>query len=151
MSKEETVDRPLDWDSEIDQDGGTFTTLPDGTQVVFTVAKLEKTRTKDGAKPMAVMEMDCESVDGRGRTKFTERLVLSTACAWKLGQFFVCIGQREHGSSIKPDWNAVEGAQGRATLAVRAWTTKEGEPRTSNEIKQFLDPEPEATGEPSFG
>lgn len=151
MSKAEQADRPLDWDSEIDQDGGTFTTLPENTVVVFTVAKLEKTRTKDGTKPMAVMELNCEAVDGSGRTKFTERLVLSTACAWKLGQFFVCIGQRKHGESIKPDWSAVEGAQGRAVLGVREWTGRDGDKMTSNEVKQYLEPEPEEAGEPSFG
>ena len=151
MSKEEKTDRPLDWDSEIDQDGG-YTTLPDGTEVVFTVAKLEKSRTKDGAKPMAKLERACEATNGAGRAKVIENLVLSTACAWKLGLFFVCVGQRKHGESIKPDWGAVEGAQGRAVLGVREWTGRDGDKMTSNEVKQYLEPvDEEDGGAPSFG
>ncbi len=146
-------DTPLGWDSEIDQDGGGgFVTLPDNTVVEFEVVKLEKTRTKDGAKPMARLELDCQAIDGSGRTKVRENLVLSTACAWKLGQFFVCIGQRQHGESIKPNWAAVEGAFGRATLGVSEWTGRDGDQMSRNEIKQFLDPiVPEPAIEPSFG
>ena len=151
MSTEQ--DKALDWDSEVDQDGGGFTTLPDGTEVTFVVSKLEKTHTADGTKKMAKLELACEAINGTGRTMVRENLVLSTKAAWKLGEFFVAIGQRRHGEAIKPDWSAVEGATGRGIVGIETWTGREGDQRTSNKIKRFLDP-PADEGtqvEPSFG
>jgi hypothetical protein len=81
-----------------------------------------------------------------------ENLVLSTAAAWKLGEFFRCIGQRRHGESVKPDWNAVPESTGRALLGVEEWTGRDGDKRTNNKVKRFLDPVDETgEGEPSFG
>jgi hypothetical protein len=142
----------MDWDSEVDTDSLPFVTLPDNTDVTFEVTKLEKCRTSDGKYPMAKLQLLCQALDGSGQTTVYENLVLNTKCAWKLGEFFRAIGQRQHGEKIVPNWGAVEGAKGQAILGVEKWTKRTGEVSEGNKVKRFLDPadEPAAT-EPTFG
>lgn len=142
--------QPLDWDTPVDQDSLPFMTFPDGTRCTFEVVELEKTRTSDGRFPMAKITLMCTANDEHGeegQTKVYENLVLNTKCAWKLGEFFRAIGQRQHGERVVPNWDAVDGATGRATLAVEEWTDRHGDTRTSNRVKRFLDPEDVGTAE----
>jgi hypothetical protein len=140
MEKKIEADAPLGWDDAIDADSNHFETLPDNTACSFVVQKLEKTRTADGKKPMAKVELLCEGLAGEGTTYVRENLVLSTRAAWKIGEFFRAIGQRKHGESIVPNWDAVVGATGQLVVAVENWTGKEGDARTNNKVKRFLDP-----------
>ena len=148
MSEQHDV-AALDWDTPVDQDSLPFVTFPDNTEVRFGVTSLEKTRTKDGAFPMARLILFCQAESGQ--TTVRENLVLNTKCAWKLGEFFRAIGQRQHGQRIVPDWSKVEGASGRALLGVEEWTGRDGDRRESNVIKRFLDPAGEQEDDLNFG
>lgn len=132
---------PLEWDSEVDTDTTPFGLFPAGTEVDYEVTALEKTRSSNGKFPQAQITLRCTALDGKGQTQVNDRLTLNTASAWKLGEFFRSIGQRKHGESIKPDWNAVVGATGRATLGTHSWADKQtGEQRTANDVKRYLYP-----------
>lgn len=133
-------DKALGWDSPVDEDGNSFTTLPDNTECVFKVERLEKVRTADGKKPMAKLELICTGTKDEGTTYVRENLVLSTKAAWKLGEFFRAIGQRKHGQSVVPKWDRVVGASGRCVVTVEEWTGRDGDKRKSNKVKRYLDP-----------
>lgn len=133
-------DKALGWDSPVEEDGNSFTTLPDNTECVFKVERLEKVRTADGKKPMAKLELICTGTKDEGTTYVRENLVLSTKAAWKLGEFFRAIGQRKHGQSVVPKWDRVVGASGRCVVTVEEWTGRDGDKRKSNKVKRYLDP-----------
>lgn len=133
-------DKALGWDSPVEEDGNSFTTLPDNTECVFRVEKLEKTHTADGWKPMAKLELICTGTKGEGTTYVRDNLVLSTKAAWKLGEFFRSIGQRQHGQRIIPNWDRVVGASGRCVVSTDEWVGRDGDKRVNNKVKRYLDP-----------
>lgn len=133
-------DKALGWDSPVEEDGNSFTTLPDNTECVFKVEKLEKTHTADGRKPMAKLELICTGTKGEGESYVRENLVLSSKAAWKLGEFFRAIGQRKHGQSVVPQWDRVVGSSGRCVVTVDEWTGRDGDKRVNNKVKRYLDP-----------
>jgi hypothetical protein len=141
----------LDWDSPIQNDGADFAAFPDKTEVHFIVAKLERTVTGDKSKigpgcPMAVLDLQVTAeVDGRVLTQtITDRIPLHTSTEWKLCSFFSSIGQRTHGQQIIPNWDAVEGASGRARLTLRTFKKRSDQPGeetgVANDIDAYLEP-----------
>lgn len=134
----------FDWDSTISNDGNEmeFVLLPDG-EYEFTVSKLDKmfytgnsTKVPENC-PMA--ELTLSFVANGGVSVVKERILLYDAMEWKLSSFFRCIGQKEHGKSLKMDWGKVVGSKGRAKLTSREWTGNDGVTRKSNCIKSFVD------------
>lgn len=130
--------RALEWDDAIENDGEDFSLLPEGSEVSFTVTKLEKGQSAKLRCPMAIITLKC--VCDAGRTNVTENLILHSSCEWKLCQFFTAIGQRKHGEKLVPRWNEVIGATGNARLTIEKWTNRNGVEKESNKVKNFLNP-----------
>ena len=133
----------LGWDSEITQDTQEFVLLPEGNYP-FMVQGLEKgiydgTSEKIGhGCPMAVLKIVIYGGD-KGNTSVTDRLYLCSNMEWKLGSFFRCIGQKQHGKSYKMDWNNVIGREGLCHVKVETWTGNDGQPKQSNKIDRYLE------------
>ena len=133
----------LSWDSEITQDTQEFVLLPAG-DYPFMVQGLEKSiYDGDSEKigkgcPMAVLKI---VIDGGelGHTSVTDRLYLTSTMEWKLGSFFRSIGQKTHGKAYKMDWNNVIGKQGLCKVKVETWEGKDGTPKQSNKIANYLE------------
>lgn len=130
--------RALEWDDAIENDGEDFSLLPEGSEVVFVVTKLEKGQSQKLNCPMAIVTLKCAG--DAGRTIVTENLILHSSCEWKLCQFFTAIGQRKHGEKLVPRWNEVPGATGNARLTIEKWTNRHGVVKESNKVKNFLNP-----------
>lgn len=133
----------LDWESEIENDGPEYITLPEG-DYDFTVVSFERQRYSPGPKAklppcnMAVLKLQVEAPEGTAT--FQHRLYLHSSVEGLLCAFFTCIGQRRHGERITMNWGAVTGARGRAHIGIRKYTNDKGEARTINEIAKFLEP-----------
>mgnify|MGYP007112515470 CR=1 FL=1 len=138
----------MDWNDYIENEGE-LTTLPKG-DYEFTVTSFEKGQHAGSAKippcNMAILELTFRAPDG-ARSKCKDFLLLHDSVEWKLCAFFRSIGQKQHGTGIKMDWNRVPGAKGRAHLTVNEWEGNDGEPKKNNRVSRFLDPEVELGGE----
>ena len=77
--------------------------------------------------------------DGKSTT-VTHNLFLHRKCEGLLCAFFTSIGQRKHGETLRPNWQAVVGATGRCKVGIHEWTGNDGQKRQSNEITRFLEP-----------
>ena len=140
-----TDERAMDWNDEIENDGGggDFITLPAGTEAGFTVVGFERERhtPKEGGKLPACNKAVVElHVDGfaDGQT-IKENLFLHSKTEGILCAFFTSIGQRNHGEKVAMDWDRIMGSTGRAKFAIREYE-KDGEKRTINQVKQWLEP-----------
>ena len=118
----------LDWDDEISNDSPEYITLPEG-EYDFTVTGFERGRYQPG--PTAKFSLLCVPV--------RDRLFLHSSTEGFLCEFFTAIGLRRHGERVRMNWKSVLGAKGRAKVGVRSYQN-DGETRTINEIKKYLEP-----------
>jgi hypothetical protein len=136
----------LNWDSEIDSDGGEYTVAPAG-DYDFEVVDLEQTRytpPADGsgkipACPQAIVKIRVRTVDGE-EVDIRHNLFLCSKTVGMIGEFFIGIGQKKRKQKFVPDWSRVVGTRGRCKVGVRKWTGKDGEQKQGNEVKKFYDP-----------
>ena len=133
----------MNWDSYIENEGELrFVTLPEG-DYDFEVTKFEKSNYEGSPKvkpcPMALLELTFTAPEV-GKSVVKERLFLDESVEWKLCEFFRSIGQKQHGKGITMDWDKVLGAKGHAHLIVNSWEGQDGEEKTNNRVKRFLDP-----------
>ena len=140
----------IDFDGEVQNDGESFTTLPEGDEVEFTVQEIEKGRNKAGDKPQVTLKLAVQSVNGHGRTNVKDYITMTRRSEWKLCEFFTALGLRTHGEKLALRWDIV-GMSGRATVTVDSFTGKMGDTLTSNKIKHYLEPVVESDSELSFG
>lgn len=147
----ETTERVLDWDDEIENDGaggGDFITLPAG-EYDFEVIGFERERYTPGpnaklpACNKAVIEIRINGGD-LGEATIKENLFLHSKTEGILCAFFVSIGQRQHGEKVAMNWGRVVGSSGHAKFGIREYE-KDGEKRTINQVKQWLEPVAPAT------
>ena len=135
--------RALDWDDEISNDAPEYVTLPEG-EYDFTVTGFERGRYQPGPNAklppcnMAQLTLEVQTPDGMS-VPVRDRLFLHSSTEGFLCEFCTCIGQRRHGERVRMNWGAVPGAKGRARVGVRSYQ-KDGETRTINEIKKYLEP-----------
>lgn len=141
----------MTWDDELDANEAIeqkmekhFVLLPKG-DYDFTVKKLEKDYynarpdSKIPSCPVAHIHLLIKTDEGDA-AYFRENLYLHGGNKWQLFQFFICLGLRKHGDGMKKmPWDDVEGCTGRATIGQRDYT-KDGEKRTFNTVKKWLDP-----------
>lgn len=133
----------LDWDDEISNDSPEYITLPEG-EYAFTVTGFERGRYQPGPNAklppcnMAQLTLEIQTPDGLS-VPVRDRLFLHSSTEGFLCEFFTAIGQRRHGERVRMNWGAVLGARGRARVGVRSYQ-KDGETRTVNEIKKYLEP-----------
>ena len=129
-----------DWDSEIQNDGEEFVTLPAG-DYNFEIKEFVRGRhePKQGGKlpacPKATLKVFVDGGD-KGKTYVTHRLFLHSSTEGFLCAFFTAIGQRSKGQKVQMNWNQVPGATGSCKLGVK--TSDDG--NKYNEIKRFLPP-----------
>ncbi len=137
----DVLNEALDWDSEISQDSE-FVLLPEG-EYTFTVTKMERGYFNGSAKMSkcnkAELTIKVSAPDGKSTT-VTHNLFLHRKCEGLLCAFFTSIGQRKHGETLRPNWQAVVGATGRCKVGIHEWTGNDGQKRQSNEITRFLEP-----------
>ena len=80
-----------------------------------------------------------------GTTTLKHNLYLHSNVEGLLCAFFTAIGQRKKGERLTMNWSRVVGSKGRCRVGTRKWKGDDGEERSSNEIKRFLEPEEKAT------
>lgn len=144
MENQQMENAAFEWDEAISEDGGAdFVLLPAG-EFPFTVTAFDKERYPGGDKmPACWKAVMSISVDGAelGIAFVKENLFLTRKTEWKIGQFFVSIGQKQKGQEgFVPNWNAVVGSKGRLKITQRTYKNKDGEDNVTNDIKAFLEP-----------
>ena len=141
-----SIDREYDWGDVIENDGPSYTLLPEG-EYPFEVVSFERKRFAGSAKlpPCNQAELTL-SIDGGalGRTTVYHSLFLHTKTEGLLCAFFTAIGQRKRGEKLAMDWRKVIGAKGRCQLIIDKWTGRDGQERESNRVKAFVEPAPGA-------
>ena len=128
------ADLNLDWDSGLDfVEEKQYSILPVG-EYEFTVLILEYTYSKAGS-PMGVITLDIITDQGQHST-VKDYLVISESMAWKLSQFFQCVGLQKKGEALKKmPWNKVVGAEGRVSIKHETFNDKE-----SAKVNKYLSP-----------
>lgn len=131
----------LGWDDEISKEGPDFILLPEG-DYDFEVTSFERGRF-DGSDKMsacnkAMLNIKIETAEGIAVIQ--HNLFLHQKTEGFLSEFFTSIGQKKKGQPLKMNWNSVVGAKGRCKVGIRNWTSKDGNPMQSNEIKKFYEP-----------
>ena len=136
MNENYAVDRELNWDDAIENDGPEFILLPEG-DYDFVVDHFDRERHNGSEKLppcwKAVVYLKIETPQGVANVR--HNLFLHTKTEGMLCAFFTAIGQRQHGQRITMNWNAVSGARGRAKIGIREYQGKK-----YNEVKRFLEP-----------
>lgn len=149
----EAMERELGWDDEIKNES-TFELLPEG-EYTYMVESFERGRYEPTPKaklPACNMVTLSLKITGNDQSATLQhRLFLHTRCEGMLCDFFTSIGMRKHGEPLKMNWPAVAGRRGRCKIGVRAWKGDDGVERQSNEVKRFLDFEPEKMAAPATG
>lgn len=142
----ENEERVLGWDDEISNDDqGGFEVVPPGTYP-FEIVNLRRGQHQPSSSgklpacPKAELTVRLYPQNG-DYADVKHNLFLHSRCEGMLCAFFLSIGHRKHGEPLRPDWARVIGSRGWCKVAIRDWTSKDGEKRQSNDIKAFLDPE----------
>lgn len=137
----------MEWDAYIEKESE-FVLLPEG-DYDFTVTSFEKGWFDGSAKieacNKAILELTINA-PGIGSTVVKENILLSDKVEWKLCEFFRCIGQKQHGTGVKMNWNKVQGAKGRAHIVINEYTGNDGNNYKNNKVARYLDPETELGG-----
>lgn len=137
----------MEWDAYIEKESE-FVLLPEG-DYDFTVTSFEKGWFDGSAKieacNKAILELTINA-PGLGTSIVKENLLLSDKVEWKLCEFFRCIGQKQHGTGVKMNWNKVQGAKGRAHIVTNEYTGNDGNNYKNNKVARYLDPETELGG-----
>lgn len=137
----------MEWDAYIEKESE-FVLLPEG-DYDFTVTSFEKGWFDGSAKieacNKAILELTINA-PGLGSTIVKENILLSDKVEWKLCEFFRCIGQKQHGTGVKMNWNKVQGAKGRAHIVINEYTGNDGNNYKNNKVARYLDPETELGG-----
>ena len=142
-------DIPMGWDDEIENDGEGFRILPEG-EYSFTVEGFTRGRHEGSAKmqPCPKAELTICIHDKDGDVTVNHNLFLNRKCEWALCAFFTAIGARKHGETLRMNWNAVKGKNGRCKVGIRKWTGNDGKEHEANEIVKFLEPDENAVTVP---
>ena len=143
----------LEWDDEITKDSSEFSLLQPG-KYPFTVKSWSRGQYNGGAKlpackmcELEIVVMDPATGD---ETLIKHRLYLHTKTEGLLSQFFVSIGLKKHGETLKMQWNKVNGATGICKVYIDEYTGNDGEQHKANKIKSFCEPEKTNTTAPTI-
>lgn len=133
----------LDWDDEITKDSSEFSLLKPG-KYPFTVKSWSRGQHNGSAKlppcKMCELEIIVNDPSTGDEALIKHRLYLHSKTEGLLSQFFVSIGLKKHGETLKMQWNKVPGATGYCNVYVDTWKGDDGNERKSNKIKSFCDP-----------
>lgn len=133
---EDVRGKELSWDDEVEK-GEEYTLLPEG-DYDFTIESFERGRFEGSEKVppcnKAILRIRVDAP--QGSTTITESLLLWDKMQWKLAEFWLSIGVQEVDGRIKPNWQAVPQATGRATLEIRA--DRNDPEKKYNHVKKWL-------------
>ena len=131
----------LAWNYRLTDDGLEFYILPKG-YYNFVIDNFERGRfagsEKIGPCNKAILTLAVTTDDGK-TVKVKTELLLHSSLESKLSSFFRSIGLKKRGEAMIMDWNAVQGAKGRAYFNPRTYKTASGEERTVNNVAYFVD------------
>lgn len=134
----------LDWDDVITKDSSEFSLLQPG-KYPFTVKSWTRGQHNGSQKlpPCKMCELEIIVMDPATgeETLIKHRLYLHSKTEGLLSQFFVSIGLKKHGETLKMQWNKVTGASGTCKVFIDEYVGNDGEKHKSNKIKSFCDPE----------
>lgn len=138
------MERALDWNDEIEEEGGDFILLPEG-DYEFMVESVERGRHPGSAKlpPCNKAILGIRIDAPQGSVTLNHNLFLHTKTEKILSAFFISIGQKKKGEKAPMNWNIV-GSSGRCKVGIHKYTREGGEERTYNDIKQFYEKEEKA-------
>lgn len=136
----------IGWDDEITGDGQEFILLPEG-DYDFEVVGFERGRFPGGKKlapcNQAVLKLKVATPDGDAM--ISDNLLMCRPMQWKISAFLIAIGQKKKGEDVRPDWNAMVGATGRAKIGIRHWENAEkGTSGDSNQVEKYYPKEEKA-------
>ena len=131
-------EKELQWDDTITKDASDFILLPEG-DYNFTIESFERGRHGGSEKlppcNKAILTLRIEAQEGTAR--ITHNLFLHSKTEGMLSAFFTSIGQKKKGEPLKMNWGQVPGSSGRCKVGIHEYKNKDGEDRTSNDIKKF--------------
>lgn len=111
--------KEMGWDDPVEK-GEAYVLLEPG-DYDFVIESFERGRFEGSDKvppcPRALLKVKVEAPEGI--CIMNESLLLYDRMQWKLAEFFLSIGIEEKDGKVKPDWNLVPRATGRATIEVR--------------------------------
>lgn len=139
----EDLGKELNWDSTITSDGNDMEPLPEGIYD-FTVRTVERARFEGSERmcPCWIARLDLVTIDKDGIERHIfDSLYLNTKAEWRLGQFFLAVGQKKKGEKTAMNWTSVPGAKVRAEITVNEYTDKNGVKRKNNRVAKYLEPE----------
>lgn len=127
----------LGWDSEITNEGKDFIIAEPG-DYDFTVVGFERGRFNGSAKMPACLqaELSIKLNHPDGECIVKDKLFLHSKTEWKISEFFLGIGQKKKGESLRPNWNAIIGATGRCKVKKRSYESK-GQTYWTNDIEKY--------------
>lgn len=140
-----TDDVALDWGDSVKAGEG-FHLLPAGTYF-FNVTKMEKLRYAGSAKmpscPQAKLTISCTNWDDPTENgPVITSLFLTQKQAWKIADFFKCLGDAEDAEgNVRPDWFNVVGRGGVLELGIREYEKRDGSKGEANEVTRWVMPE----------
>ncbi len=141
----------IGWDDDVSESevkgGGKredFVVLPDG-EYPFAVAKVERGTFAGSKKVPPCNKVDVGVIiDGgdKGRSYVTKMFLMHTTTLGFIYEFLTSLGLHKKGEGAGPiPWGKVQnGMEGRCKVSSRTYTTRDGESRTSNEVKKWLAP-----------
>ena len=139
MNENTIEERELGREDTIQKDAPEFEPLPEG-DYEFTVESFERGRHNGSEKlppcNKAILKLRVKGTDGREVT-VTHNLFLHTRTEGMLSAFFESIGQKKKGEPLRMNWQRVPGSKGKLKLGVHKYINKDGQERTSNDVKRF--------------
>lgn len=139
MNENTIEERELGWEDTIQKDAPEFEPLPEG-DYEFTVESFERGRHNCSEKlppcNKSILKLRVKGTDGREVT-VTHNLFLHTRTEGMLSAFFESIGQKKKGEPLRMNWQRVPGSKGKLKLGVHKYINKDGQERTSNDVKRF--------------
>lgn len=139
------VGMELGWEDEIKQDSQESILVPEG-DYEFVVTEFERARFNGSEKMCACNQakLKLKVETPKGTAIVFHNIFLNTKSEWQISSFFCAIGQKKRGEPLKPKWDQLIGAKGRAKFGTRKYVNKNGNEVESNEVKKFYDA-PETT------
>lgn len=139
MSENTAMERELGWDDTIQKEAPEFEPLPEG-DYDFVVESFDRGRHNGSEKlppcNKAILKLRVKSADGK-KVTVTHNLFLHTITEGMLSAFFESIGQKKKGEPLRMNWQTVPGAKGRLKLGIHKYVNKDGQERSSNDVKRF--------------
>ena len=137
------INKELGWDDEISEESS-FQLLEEG-DYRFRVASFERARHQGSEKippcNKAILTIEIIDENGNKLVTITHNLFLHSVVEGLLSAFFLSVGLKKHGEPLKMNFSAVPGTTGWCHVYVDKWTGNDGNERSSNKIRYFIDPE----------